>query len=65
MLNIEKLKSLLEAQKLTQEQLAARVGISPTMTCFILKGFKNPSLEVAKRIADTLGVKLDDILKEG
>lgn len=64
MIDTEKIKSLLEAQKLTQEQLAERVGLSKAMTCYILKGFKNPSLEAAKRIADTLGVKLDDLIKE-
>lgn len=63
MIDTEKVKKLLEVHNLTQEQLAERVGLSKAMTCYILKGFKNPSLEVAKRIADTLGVTLDELVK--
>lgn len=64
MVDTEKLKKLLSDHKLTQEQLAERVGISKAMTCYIFKGFKNPSLEVTKRIADVFGVKIDDLIKE-
>ena len=50
---------------MTQCQLGDSVGVTEGMISHIMRGFKNPSLEVAKRIADTLGVKLDDIVKEG
>lgn len=64
MINTEKLKKLLEDNNMTQAQLGDSVGVTEVMISYIVRGFKKPSLEVAKRIADTLGVKLDDLIKE-
>ena len=64
MLNIEKIKSLLEAQNLTQEQLADLIGVSESMVSHIFRGFKEPSVKVLKRIADVFDVKVDDLIKE-
>ena len=64
MLDIEKIKKLLESKNMTQAQLGDSVGVTESMISYVLRGFKKPSLEVTKRIADTLGVKIDDIVKE-
>lgn len=47
---------------LLQEYVAAEAGISQAMLCQIERGTKNPSLQVAKEIADIFGCQLDDFL---
>ena len=47
-----------------QKDLAECVGVSEMMLSYIVRGVKNPSIEVAKRIADTLGVTIDELVKE-
>lgn len=64
MIDTEKIKSLLEAQNLTQEQLADLIGVSESMVSHIFRGFKEPSVKVLKRIADVFEVKIDDLIKE-
>lgn len=59
-----KVKHLLIDRDMSQNELAEVVGVSaPFMSC-ILKGTKAPPLGVTKLIADKLGVKVDDLLKE-
>jgi len=43
------------SKNVTQEKLAKQVGISRTMIIEIENGKANPSVDVAKRIADVLG----------
>lgn len=50
--------------KLTQEQLAYKVEISRAYLSNIEKGKHTPSLDVAKKIADTLNTTIDDIFFE-
>ena len=50
---------------MTQAQLGDNVGVTESMISHMMRGFKKPSLEVAKRIADTLGVTLDELVKGG
>jgi transcriptional regulator with XRE-family HTH domain len=61
MVNGAKIKRLRSVKGLTQVQLGELVGISPKMIHFIEKGFRNPTANVLKRIADVLGVKLDEL----
>ena len=56
-----KLKEVREKKKMTQEQLAKKVGIARTTYTNIELGTKNPSLDVAIRIKKVLKVKDDDI----
>lgn len=65
MIDTEKVKKLLEEKNMTQAQLGDNVGVTESMISHMLRGFKKPSLEVAKRIADTLGVTLDELVKGG
>ena len=47
--------------KLTQEELAERVGISRAYMGFIEQGRNTPSLEVLEKIARVLRVKVSDL----
>lgn len=58
----DKLKTLMEEKNVLQEELATAVGVSQTFISYILNGFKTPSLDVAKRIADYLGVTVDELI---
>ena len=63
MLDGKKIKELMEKRAMLQKDLADMVGVSEMMISYIIRGFKNPSVEVAKRIADTLGVTVDELIK--
>lgn len=55
---------LIESRKklsMTQEDLAAKVGISRAYFTNIENGKHTPSLEVAKKIAATLNMSIDDL----
>lgn len=59
----EKLKKILEEKKITQAELAEKVGISQAYASYLLNGFKQPSVELLKRIADFLNVSLDELVR--
>ena len=58
----ENIRRIREEKNLTQVYVAERVGISQAMLCQIERGTKNPSLQIGKEIADTLGCSIDDIV---
>jgi len=47
---------------LTQEELAEKVGVTQAFISLIEKGFKTPSVEVTKRLADALDTTIDDLV---
>ena len=49
----------------SQADLAGKTGISQVMVGKYERGDASPSIEVAKRIADALGVSLDYLVGEG
>ena len=53
----EWLISLRKKAGLPQKYISEQVGISQASYCTIERGKINPSVETAKRIADTLGFK--------
>lgn len=59
--NTEKIREKMKQLGIKQKELAAAVGVSEAMITNILKGFKEPSIKVAKRIATELGCTLDEI----
>ncbi len=59
----ENIKRIREQNGSSQIELAERVGITQSMLCQIERGTKNPSLQVGKAIADILGCKIDDLMK--
>ena len=57
-----RIKTARERKKLTQEELAAMVDLSPTHISVIERGVKPPKLETFVRIANALGVSADSLL---
>lgn len=55
------LKSVREAKGLTQEQLAALVGLTRPAISQFENGTSSPSMAVAKRLACALDCTLDDL----
>ena len=47
---------------LTQEEVAAKVGISPVYMGYIEQGRNTPSLEVLEKIAKALKVKTGELI---
>ena len=57
-----RIKTARENKKLTQEELAAMVDLSPTHISVIERGVKSPKLETFVRIANALDVSADYLL---
>ena len=55
----ERLKAARTAAGKSQEELAKEIGITQVAYSYIERGFKNPCLPVAVRIAEVLCVSLD------
>ena len=51
-----------EIKKLTQEQLAEMVDLSPSYISAVERGAKTPKLETLIELANTLGASADDLL---
>jgi putative transcriptional regulator len=51
------------ASEMTQAELADRIGVTRQTIIAIEQGRYSPSLEVAFRIARTLGVSLEDVFE--
>ena len=58
----DKLKKLLDKKNISQSELAENVGVSHVFICYLVKGYKQPSVALLKRIADYLGVKMEDLI---
>ena len=55
------LKQIRLQKGMSQEELAFKAGITCRYVGFLELGERNPSMEVAYKIADVLGVRVDDI----
>jgi transcriptional regulator with XRE-family HTH domain len=60
----KRIKELRGELGMTQEMLAAKIGLDRSYVGFIERGERNPSLEVIFDIASALKVKPDELLKE-
>ena len=62
---IENIKRLCAEQKMTIQQLEAKAGIAEcTIGRWGKDGKMQPSVDKVKRVADVLGVTVDELLKE-
>jgi transcriptional regulator with XRE-family HTH domain len=52
------------ARGMSQEKLAEKAGIHPTHVGLIERSLRNPSIKVAKAIADALGIPLAQMIAE-
>ena len=64
LINYPKLKQLMDSRSVTQAELADAVGVSEAAISYILRGLKQPSLAVAQRMAEFLGVTVDELLTD-
>ncbi len=64
MLDGLKIRRLREAAGLTEKELGDRAGVSNHMISFIERELRSPSADKLKRIADTLGVTVDELYKD-
>lgn len=58
----EKLRKIVFERNIKQSDLAEAAGVSQPFMSNILKGYKQPSLAVMKRIADYLALTIDELL---
>ena len=58
----EKLRTLRKEKNLTQQQLAARIGVKKSVISFYEMGDRMPSPEVIKKLASALHVSTDFLL---
>lgn len=61
-MNTEKLKEILAEKNIGQQTLADAVGVTQTFISYVINGYKTPSIAVMKRIADFLGVTVDELI---
>ena len=61
-INTQKIIAHLRRKGISQNELAKKVGVTGAAISKILNGFKDPSLAVAKRIADYFGTTIDDLV---
>ena len=59
---MENLKKVRKSKRLTQSELAEKVGCSTIMISKIETFQANPSLELLKKIAEVLESKIDDLI---
>jgi transcriptional regulator with XRE-family HTH domain len=57
-------KTIRTAQRLTQEDLAARADLHPTYISDVERGTRNPSWNVIARLAEGMGVPVATIAAE-
>ncbi len=62
--SVDRVKTAMSEARARQSELARAVGMSPSHVCLILRGARMPSLPVAKKIADHLGITLDELYGE-
>lgn len=63
MLSRSAMKQKMQEKNMSQHALADAVGVAQPMIAQVLKGYKQPSLSLAVRIANVLGCSLDELVE--
>lgn len=58
----ENIKKIMEQKNIAQVELAKAVGVSEAFMSYVIDGKKMPSVPVLKRIAEKLGVLMDELV---
>ncbi len=58
----DKLENVLKAKGVSQAKLAEDVGVSQAFVSYMIKGYKQPSVTLLKRMAEYLGVTADELI---
>ena len=61
--NTRKVKSLMKKAKLNQADLSREFSVSEMFISKVINGEKQPSLAMAKELADMFNVPLDELIK--
>lgn len=61
---VKRLSEERKRQGLSYERLAEKAGVHRTTISLIERGKQNPTLSLCKKLADSLGLKLSDIIKK-
>ena len=59
----ENLKQIRNTRGLLQREITDKYGISQSYYSLIENGYRNPSLDFAKKIASALNISLEDVYK--
>ncbi len=65
MFNKEKLKAYMEEHGLTCKAFGEMVGVSDAMISYIVRGFKQPSLNLLASICEVTGYSADELMVKG
>lgn len=65
MINGERIKELMKEQGLTNKELAEAVGVTEAMISYIIRGLRDTTVATMVRIANRLGVKVDELIGAG
>ena len=57
----KQIQKIRKAKRMTQEELAERVRVSPLWIGYLETGYRVPSLRILYKIAKALGVKVKDL----
>ena len=52
-------------RKMTQTQLAEKIGVTQTAVNYYICEKRTPTLELCVKIADVLGMTLDELVRDG
>ena len=52
-------------RKMTQTQLAEKIGVTQAAVNYYISEKRTPTLEVCVKIADVLGMTLDELVRDG
>lgn len=59
----DRIKEIMKTKKITSKEIADIVGVTPTHISYILNNKRDPSMDLLKKIADTLDISVDDFFE--
>ena len=62
MVNYDKIRQLMIARKIQNQEFADKVGVSASMMSYITRGLREPNVTTLARIAHELGCTVDELL---
>ena len=61
---IENIKRLMTINRITSKELSEIVGVTPTHISYILNNKRDPSVELLTKIANTLGMTIEEVFDD-
>ena len=63
MINGERIKELMKEKGITNKELAEAIGVTEAMVSYIIRGLRDTTVGTMVRIANRLGVKVDELIE--